>query len=238
MNLQHGAQKAANSDKSEFWNVSLPKYLNYFVLVLAFGLIAFISWDTYKGADYLENDVYMGYQLVACIFFLAEYFYRFIISSHKLRFIFWAMPFFLISIPYLNIIEYFDFNVSHEVLVYFCFVPILRGLIALVMVVAYVTENLSTTVFAAYALVLAPVVYMSGLIFYVAEKDVNPAIKSLWYAMWWAGMNVTTIGCYINPVTSTGMILGLLLSLLGIIMLPLFTVYFGNVVSKYSHKKS
>lgn len=236
MTLQHSTQKAATSDKSEFWKSTLPKYLNFFVLALAFGLIAFISWDTYNGTDYLENDVYMSYQLLACFFFLAEYFYRFIISAHKLRFIFWAMPFLLISIPYLNIIEFYGFNVSHEVLVYFCFVPILRGLIALVMVVAYVTENLSTTVFAAYALVLVPVVYMSGLVFYVAEKDVNPAIKSLWYALWWAGMNVTTIGCYINPATNTGMFLGFFLSLLGIIMLPLFTVYFGNVVSKYSHK--
>lgn len=223
---------------ARFWKIILPQCLNYLVLLFSLGLIAFISWDTYKGVDYLENDTYMAYQLIACTFFLLEYFYHFIISPHKLRSFFLGMPFLFISIPYLNIIEYFNINVSNELISYICFIPILRGLVALVMVVTYVTKNLSTTVFASYALVLVPIVYMSGLIFYVAEKNVNSAIKGFWYAMWWAGMNVTTIGCYINPATHTGMILGFILSLLGIIMLPLFTVYFGNVVTKYSHRNT
>ncbi len=85
-------------------------------------------------------------------------------------------------------------------------------------------------------LVLLPVVYMSGLVFYIAEHAVNPGIRNFWYALWWAGMSVTTIGCYINPVTATGMILGFVLSLLGIVMFPLFTVYFGNLIQNYEKK--
>ncbi len=142
----------------------------------------------------------------------------------------------LISIPYLNVIEYYNINVSREYLHLLCSIPLFRGLIALLMIVTFLTRNLSTTVFASYALVLLPIVYMSGLFFYVAEKDVNLAIKNFWYAQWWAGMTVTTIGCDINPMTPTGMILGFVLSLLGIIMLPLFTVYFGQVVQIYSKK--
>lgn len=219
-----------------FWTVSLPLVINYLVLILSLGLIAFISWDTYKGVNYLENPLYMKYQFAACMVFLAEYFYRFIISPHKLRFMFLALPFLIISIPYLNIIEYFNIWVSHEVLIYICFIPIVRGLVALVMVVNYVAKNFSTTVCASYALVLLPTVYMSGLVFYVAEKDVNSAVKNFWYALWWAGMNVSTIGCYINPVTTTGMILALMLSFLGIVMLPLFTVYSGDVINRYNQK--
>lgn len=233
------SNEAAGSDpthNSGFWTSDLPKFLNFLVLLLSLGLIAFISVDTYYGTNYLENAAYMKYQLAACIVFLAEYFYRFIISHHKFRFFIFAFPFLLVSIPYLNIIEHFNIYVDRDLLIYFCFIPILRGLFALVMVVTYVTKNLSTTVFASYVIVLIPIVYMSGLIFYIAEKNINPGIKNFWYAMWWSGMTFTTVGCNINPVTGTGMILGLLLSLLGIVMLPLFTVYSGDMIRTYSKK--
>lgn len=239
MNAQAETPAAGNKKpdgKSMFWSYSLPRLLNYLVLVLSLGLIAFISWDTYKGTDFLENPVYMKYQFATCMVFLAEYVYRFIISEHKLRFMFLSLPFLFISIPYLNIIEYYGLSVSPEMLRYLCFIPIVRGLVALVMVVTFVTENLTTTVCASYVIVMVPIVYMSGLVFYIAEKDVNTAIKNFWYALWWAGMNVTTIGCDINPITPTGMILGFLLALLGIIMLPLFTVYFGTMIQDYSVK--
>lgn len=232
---------------------TLPHLLNYVVLVLAFGLIGFISYDSYRGLNFLTNPFYMKYQFAVCMVFLAEYLYRFLVSSHKFRFIFLAMPFLLISIPYLNLIEphyvpgiqnvqyvlhfkSYSLPISHEMLYCLRFVPVVRGLIALVMVVTYIAEKMTTTVFASYTLVLLPIVYMSGLIFYTTERHVNEAIKNFWYALWWAGMNVTTIGCYINPVTPIGMTLALILSLLGIIMFPLFTVYFGDVIQTYSSK--
>lgn len=223
--------------KHGFWFTRAPQVLNYIVLVLAFGLIAFISWDTYKGINYLEDSIYMNYQFAVCMVFLIEYIYLFRISHHKIRYLFLALPFLLISIPYLNIIEYFNINVDNTVLHLLCSVPIFRGLVALVMVVVYVAKRISTTVFFSYVLVLIPVIYMSGLFFYVAEKDINTAVKNFWYALWWAGMNVTTIGCDINPMTGTGMVLGLLLSLLGIIMLPLFTVYAGDVFTMMDSRK-
>lgn len=223
-------------DIERFLGSTVPRYLTYAVLALAFGLIALISWAICNGVDFLEDPFYMKYQLITCTVFLCEYFYRLIISTEKKRYFFWALPFLFISIPYLNIIANLGISVPRDLLVYLCFIPILRGLFALIMVVTYVADSLVTTVFASYVVVLVPVVYMSGLIFYIAEYSVNSAVKNFWYAQWWAGMSVTTIGCYINPVTNTGMILGLMLSLLGIVMFPLFTVYLGEVIRIYSHK--
>lgn len=228
------SKKNAKEGSRKFWARTVPDIINYLTLVLSLGLIVFISWDTYLGTDYLMNPVYMKYQFIVCLVFLAEYIYRLIISEHKIKFFILAFPFLLVSIPYLNIVEFFGLDVNRTLLFYLCSVPIFRGLFALVMVVTYVTKNITTTVFASYVLVLVPVVYMSGLVFYIAEKGLNPPVKNLWYALWWAGMNVTTIGCNINPVTPTGMVLGLLLSLLGIIMFPLFTVYFGDVIRGFS----
>lgn len=217
-----------------FWSVALPNVLNFLTIALAFGLIAFISFDTFSGVDYLENTLYMEYQFYVCIIFLVEYLYRFITSEHRVRFFILAFPFLLISIPYLNIIEYYNLTVSHELLTYICFIPIMRGIVALVMVVNYLSRNLASTVFVSYLLVLVPFIYMSGLIFYVAEKAVNPDVKTVWNALWWAGMNASTVGCYINPATSIGKLLSLILSLFGLIMLPLFTVYFGQMITAHN----
>lgn len=220
-----------------FFTQTLPKILNIIVLLLSFGLIAFISWDTYKGKDFLNNTIYMKYQFIVCMIFIAEYVYRFFITKNPVKFFILTLPYIFISIPYLNLIQYYGYYVAPETLYYLRFIPVLRGLIALVVVVIFVSKNLARTLFASYVLVLVPFVYMSGLFFYVAEKSINPGIKNFWYALWWAGMNVTTIGCDINPMTATGMILGLVLSLLGIMMFPLFTVYLGDMIQSFDKKE-
>lgn len=233
-----GKGKAAGDKPRRFWEQTLPNILNILVMLLSLGLIAFISWCTFKGINYLENSQYMSYQLIVCLFFILEYFYRLFLSRHKFRYFFLALPFLLISIPYLNIIEYFHIGVSHELLIYLCFIPIVRGLAALVMVVAFIAKRMVTTVAVSYILVVIPTVYMCALIFYIAEKDINTGIVNFWYALWWAGMNITTIGCDINPMTGTGMILSFFLSLLGIVMLPLFTVYTSDLFNMFTSKEN
>lgn len=232
----HPARHEVRHALSHIFTVTIPKALNYFILVLSLGLIAFISWDIYKDQSFLENTVYMHYQFWVCIIFIAEYLYRFIISKHRIRFFILAMPFLLISIPYLNLLSMAGLQVDQQIFNYLRFIPVIRGLVALVMVTSYVSRNVTTTVFASYTVVLLPIIYMSGLVFYIAERHVNEAVKNMWYALWWAGMNVTTIGCYINPVTGIGMGLAFLLSLLGIIMLPLFTVYCGAVITDHNRR--
>ncbi|MBD5626884.1 MAG: two pore domain potassium channel family protein [Desulfovibrio sp.] len=227
---------ATTGVKHPFWSGTLPHFVNILTIVLSFGLIAFISFDTFRGADYLENSLYMKYQFYVCMLFLIEYLYRFITSDHKLRYFVLTLPFLFIAIPYLNIIEQYNIQVDHEILRYICFIPIVRGMVALVVVVNYVSENLASTVFVSYLIVLVPFIYMSGLIFYVAEKAVNPSIENFWNALWWAGMNASTVGCYINPATPIGKVLSLILSLVGLIMFPLFTVYFGQMVTAYNNK--
>lgn len=52
---------------AELWANTVPKFMNYLVPVLAW-LIGFISWGTCKGSDFLENPVYMTYQLISSFF--------------------------------------------------------------------------------------------------------------------------------------------------------------------------
>ncbi len=228
--------KEGIAEQKRFWSKTVPNWLNITVLILSAGLIGFISWDTYLGKNFLEDKVYMSYQFIVCLFFLGDIFFRFFISRRKGRYLLISIPFLLISLPYLNLIQYYGITISPEDLYIVRFIPIVRGLVALTMVVTYASENLTTTVCTSYLLILITVVYMSGLVFYMEEKAVNPAVKNLWYAVWWAGMNTTTLGCNINPQTGIGMALGLMLSVFGILMFPLFTVYFGALLQQYSHK--
>lgn len=76
------------------------------------------------------------------------------------------------------------------------------------------------------------ITYFSSLIFFQREHGINPDIDNYWTALWWSAMNLTTVGCYINPMTLAGKILAVVLPICGMIMFPLFTVYLTNYVTQ------
>ncbi|MDE5625125.1 MAG: potassium channel family protein [Muribaculaceae bacterium] len=73
-------------------------------------------------------------------------------------------------------------------------------------------------------------VYFAGLIFYEREQPVNPGVTSYWDAFWWCSLEATTLGSSLNPVTLAGKLLAVVLSLMGIVMFPLFTVYLSSLI--------
>ena len=80
-------------------------------------------------------------------------------------------------------------------------------------------------------------VYFSSLIFFVLEHKVNPEVRDYSDALWWAFMDVTTVGSNIIAVTPTGRILSVLLAALGMMMFPIFTVYVTSLVQAANKKK-
>ena len=56
-------------------------------------------------------------------------------------------------------------------------------------------------------------------------------------AIWWASMNLTTVGADIFAVTAVGKILTVLLPTLGMMMFPIFTVYITNLIQQSNEKK-
>ena len=51
-------------------------------------------------------------------------------------------------------------------------------------------------------------------------------------AIWWASMNLTTVGANIFAVTAIGKILTVLLPTLGMMMFPIFTVYVTQIYTR------
>lgn len=80
-------------------------------------------------------------------------------------------------------------------------------------------------------------VYFASLIFFVLEHKVNPMVTDYWSALWWAFMDVTTVGSNIYAVTPTGKILSVVLAALGMMMFPIFTVYVTSLVQQANKRK-
>ena len=55
--------------------------------------------------------------------------------------------------------------------------------------------------------------------------------------LWWAYMDVTTVGSNIIAVTPTGRVLSVLLAALGMMMFPIFTVYVTSLVERRYKEK-
>ena len=147
----------------------------------------------------------------------------------RIRFIF-----FLVSIPYLNIFSYLNLNFSSETYYFLRFIPLVRSGYALAIVVGWLSYNKISSLFISYVTMLMATVYFSSLIFFVLEHAVNPMVTRYTDALWWAFMDVTTVGSNIYAVTVTGKILSVVLAALGMMMFPIFTVYVTSLLQKFN----
>lgn len=210
--------------------------INLVVLLLSTALIVWISIDTFTRVEILTNHDYMHFQFWVCLVFIADFFVGLAYSDNKKRYFWRNLIFLLISIPYLNIIDYIGVDLSAEANYFIRFIPLARGALAFAIVVSYVSSNAVTSLFSSYITILLFMVYFASLIFYQMENPVNPQVNTYWEALWWSAMNMSTVGCYINPVTATGKVIAVILPVTGMIMFPLFTVYLTNYVTSTMKK--
>ena len=208
---------------------------HWIVLALSLALIVFISYDTFAEIPFLRNSTYMTFQFWVCVVFMLDFFIELTVSLDKKRYLLTHILFFLISIPYLNIFQITGLltDITAQQLYFLRFIPLVRSAYALAMVVGTLSQNRATNLLTSYAAILFSIIYFLSLIFYEQEKPVNSDVTCYWDALWWTCMNVTTIGCYINPMTYAGQVSGVILAASGMLMLPLFTVFVTSVVKNH-----
>ena len=117
------------------------------------------------------------------------------------------------------------------------FVPLVRGGYAMAIVVGWLTYNKASSLFVSYLTMLLATVYFASLAFFVLEHKVNPLVVGYGDALWWAFMDVTTVGSNIIAVTVTGRVLSVLLAALGMMMFPIFTVYMTSLIQKKNKER-
>lgn len=205
--------------------------MNIIILALSVALIIWISLDTFRKIDFIQNRPYMQFQFWMCIFFIIDFFVELRYASNKWRMFRHRLVFLILSIPYLNIISVLHINLGPEALYFVRFIPLARGALAMAIVIGYLSSNAVTSLFMSYLVIMIFVAYFCSLIFFQCENNVNPEVNTYWTALWWSAMNMSTVGCNISPVTVSGKIVAVVLPVSGMIIFPLFTVYLTNYVT-------
>ena len=211
--------------------------LHVIILILSLFLVISISVDTFKGIPFYEQSVYMKVQLWICALFLADFVLEWFLAEKKGHYVDTHFIFLLVAIPYQNIIAYMGWTFSPEITYMLRFIPLVRGGYAMAIVVGWLTYNRASGLFVSYLTMLLATVYFSSLAFYVMEHGPNPLVKGYGDALWWAFMDVTTVGSNIIAVTPTGRVLSVLLAALGMMMFPIFTVYVTSLVERRNKEK-
>ena len=212
--------------------------LHTLILMLSVLLIVFISIDTFHDVPFLQNRTYMRFQLWVCIIFMADFFIELPLASDRRRYVRNRLLFLLLSVPWLNIVDMLRLPLTESELYWVRFIPLARGVLAMSIVVGYVSRNRLSSMFASYTSIMIAFLYLGSLIFLYKEHPVNPLVPDFWSALWWACMDATTTGCNIQPVTLAGQIIGMVLAAMGMVMFPLFTVYITNLVRNIASTKS
>lgn len=208
--------------------------LHIIILLLSVLLVVLISVDTFHGIDFYEQTRFRKAQFWICVVFMADFFVEFFLSENKRHYLATHFLFFLVAIPYQALLYHYNLHISRELSYLIRYIPLIRGGYAMAIVVGWFTSNKATGLFFSYIITLVSTVYFASLTFFLFEKGVNPRVQEYEDALWWAAMDVTTVGSNIVAVTGVGRVLSVLVAALGMMMFPIFTVYVTNLLTKRS----
>ena len=205
-------------------------------LMSAIALLAGLSFEILSGHRATFSKWYMWLQLVVCIIFMLDFLYslyyykkRASISEARRHRAWLDVLFLLISIPYLNILDWLHITPGRDITLLVATLPIIRSYIVMGMVVQWLLDSAVARIFGAYVLTVVGVTYLAALMFYDYEIDVNDDLHNFGNALWWSCLNATTVGASIVPVTVAGKFLSVLLPVIGMMFFPIFTLYVTNI---------
>lgn len=217
--------------KRRKWLYSL---MHIIVLLLSIFLVLTISIDTFHNVAFWKQPKFMKLQFWICILFLVDFFVEFFLAEKKWRYLVTHFFFFVVSIPYLAIFHYFEWKFSPQVTYLIQYIPLVRGGYAMAIVVGWFSYNRATGLFFTYLFTLVATVFFASQVFFLFERNVNILVVDYYSALWWACMDVTTVGSNIEAVTPVGRVLSVALAAMGMMMFPIFTVYITNIIQRHN----
>lgn len=208
--------------------------LSWTVFVASAALVALLSVDAFTPGlgTRLEGGLYNRLQLPVCILYLLYFFVSMAASGQAGAYLRTRFPMLLISIPYVWLLGLFDIHTQGAVAYVLHFMPSFRAALALTLVTRFISMSRLTGLFVSYAIILALAIYFSSIIFYLHEGGVNPAVTDYPTALWWCLMQATTLGASFYAVTVQGKAVAMVVSVMGMVMLPLFTVLLTQAIRK------
>ena len=198
-------------------------------LIAGIALLVGVSVEVLTGNHHTYSEWYMWLQLVVCIIFIFDFASALVARDSNQNYFLLNLLSLIVSIPYLNILDWIDVPLDRGVAVTVAALPLLRSFVAMGVVVKWFINGKANRLFGAYLFTVVCFTYLAALMFYDYEVDVNDKLHGFGNALWWAWMNVTTVGAAIFPVTAVGKVLAVLLPALGMMFFPIFTIYVTNM---------
>ena len=205
---------------------SLRRMIN---LIAGIALLVGVSVEVLTGNHHTYSEWYMWLQFVVCIIFIVDFASALVARDTKHHYYILNLLSLIVSIPYLNILGWLDVPLDRGVAVTVAALPLLRSFVAMGVVVKWFIDGKANRLFGAYLFTVVCFTYLAALMFFDYEVGVNEKLNGFGNALWWAWMNVTTVGAAIFPVTAVGKVLAVLLPALGMMFFPIFTIYVTNM---------
>lgn len=212
--------------------------LHLMVLAAAVAMVIWVSRETLENKSFLADSNYMHFQFWVCILFLFDIIVEWIMSPRKWKYICTHLLFIIVSIPYLNILEWAHISVPPRIMYLIRLVPLFRAGYVLALVSKTFTSRQSLSMLWVYITWVGVSVYFAAMMFFVEEHYINPQVDTFWTSLWWAFLEMTTCGTNIPTLTPTGKVLGVVLSVEGLTLFPVFTVYITNAVLRINKSRN
>lgn len=215
---------------------ALARLLDALAIFASMLLLLSLSLDIVHRKSYTLSPMVEELQLVVCMIFIIDYIVQTMMSRNPKRYFWRNIVLLLVSLPYLNLMEWGGADLSKGVYIFLKCLPMVRGAVGIYMLIKYITPSRVSAIMWSYIVLIVLVTYISSLVFYAYEEVVNHAVEGFGTALWWAGLNVTTVGAPLFAVTPIGKILTVLLPGLGMVLFPLLTVYVTHLVQRSVQK--
>lgn len=212
--------------------------INILTLVASILLLASLSVEVLYSRQFAEfSALYSWAMLGVCVIFLIDFFMLMWASADRLKFMLHNSMMLLLSVPYHAIINAMGIIPNHTLTMALSGVVLLRAVMALYITLRWLIARRATRLLWAYIATVVVGTYFAALFFYEYEAPVNSAVGGFGDALWWACMNVTTVGSSITPVTALGKCICVALPIVGMAMFPVFTVYITSLFDNASKPK-
>lgn len=211
----------------------LLRAINILTLIASILLLASLSVEILYSEQLARfTDIYSWAMFSVCIIFLVDFFALMLHSPHPWRFLLRNFIVLALSIPYHTLASAIGIEPNHTATIAMSSIVMLRSVMALYITMRWLISSRATRLLGAYIATVVVASYFGALLFYEYEAPVNSAVKGFGDAMWWAWMNLTTVGAEIFPVTTVGKLICVVLPILGMAMFPVFTVYVTSLYER------
>ena len=216
---------------------TLLRIISILTLVASLLLLASLSLEVLYSRAFAEfSELYTWAMLVVCLIFLADFFMLMWASKNRWQFFARNFLMLILSIPYHFIINILGVEPDHWLTMVLSGVVMMRAVMALLITLRWLIERRATRLLWAYIATVVMCTYFASLLFYEYESPVNSTVKNFGDALWWAAMNLTTVGAEIFPVTAIGKVICVLLPVLGTAIFPVLTVYVTSLYNRHAAK--